>query len=215
MKVVLKSIEQFEPHLAKATKHITHGMLKLKGGMKMSSRKGNILKATDILDAAEEASQKISKQKNELVMIGAVKYALLKQRIGADIIYDPEESVSLAGNSGPYLQYAHARAYSILNKSSAKDYELVDDYQFDEWERNVVLKISEYPGITKKAAFELMPHHICVYLYELAQTFNRFYEKDRVIGSDKEPLRLILVKTYADVLSNGLGKLGIPAPDHM
>ena len=213
MKVVVKSIEQFLPEPAKRTVHLTHGMLKMAGGAKMSSRKGNILRATDILDAAAEANKKARGDKaDDTSTNAAVKYAMLKQRIGGDIIYDPAESVSLEGNSGPYLQYAHARARSILAKSQAEATGL-HDMQADE--RSLARKISEYPEVVAKAIDELMPHHICTYLYELAQTFNRFYEKNRVVGDGREAGRRQLVEQYADVLKHGLGILGIVAPDHL
>ncbi len=261
MKVVLKAIEQFEPNLTQRTRHITHGNVKLAGGVKMSSRKGNFLRAVDVLDAAGEANHEATGQNNELTMLAAVKYSFLKNRIGGDIVFDPKESVALEGNSGPYLQYAHARARSILAKSqesnhnnqtnskvemlkskldgvilsgseesprpaedlstsptslqeaeSAQDDRKVD-LQPDE--RLLVRKLTEYPEVIEKATVELMPHHICTYLYELAQEFNRFYEKNRVIGDDREQLRRHLVEAYAGTLKNGLELLGISAPERM
>lgn len=213
MKVVLKAVEQFAPELSKATRHIPHGIVKLKGGEKMSSRKGNILKAVDVLNIAAEANQKASGKEDRQVEIGAVKYAFLKHRIGADIIYDPEESVSLQGNSGPYLQYAHARARSILSKAGEISPAEVKDFEKDE--RSLVRKLGEYPEVISKAVSELMPHHVCTYLYELAQVFNRFYENNKVIGDNRQETRLKLVSTYADVLKNGLELLNIQAPDKM
>lgn len=212
MKVVLKAVEQFSPELVTATKHLTHGIVKLQGGVKMSSRKGNILRAADVLTAAEDANEKATGKKDKQVVLGAVKYAFLKVRTGGDIIYDPEESVSLEGNSGPYLQYAHARARSILAKKPAEG-ALSGELEADE--RSLVRKLSEYPEVVNKAVNELMPHHICTYLYELAQNFNRFYEKNRVIDDPREAPRLVLVQNYAETLKNGLELLGIPAPDKM
>lgn len=215
MAVVLKSIEQFAPELAQATTHLTHGLVKMKGGVKMSSRKGNILRATDVLDAAAEANKQANDREDEQAVLGAVKYAFLKQRIGPDIIYDPEESVSLEGNSGPYLQYAHARARSILNKGSTESAHADTITDITPEERSLVRKVSEYPEVIQKAVNELMPHPVCTYLYELAQTFNRFYEHNRVVGDPREAERLALVRMYADVLQDGLGLLGIAAPDRM
>jgi len=212
MQVVLKSIEQFAPNLSNATTHLTHGMVKLKGGVKMSSRKGNFLRAVDVLDVAGEAAQALSAQNDEQTVLGAVKYAFLKNRMGGDIVYDPEESVSMEGNSGPYLQYAHARARSILAKLDSVA-ELTNNIEDDE--RSLVRKISEYPEVVDKAVAGLMPHYIATYLYELAQVFNRFYEHNRVIGDDRQEIRLALVKKYADTLKAGLGLLGITAPDRM
>lgn len=214
MTVVLKSVEQFAPELVQATTHLTHGIVKLKGGVKMSSRKGNILRATDVLDIAEAANKQVSGRDDPQAVLGAVKYAFLKQRIGADIIYDSEESVSLEGNSGPYLQYAHARARSVLAKATAES-AATSASTLEAGERQLARKISEYPEAIQKAVDELLPHYICTYLYELAQTFNRFYERNRVIGDKREAVRLQLVRLYADVLKDGLTILGIAAPERM
>lgn len=229
MRVVLAALNSFYPEIVERTSHLTHGMIKLPGGKKMSSRLGNILRARDVLDAASEANQKLNGKDDPTVVLGAVKYAFLKQRLGADIIYDPDESVSLEGNSGPYLQYAHARARSILRKSNdaesgvaeagtetehmvGKEAEIDD---LTDGERTLACKISEYPEAVTEAVNNLMPHHICTYLYELAQTFNRFYENNRVIGDPRQAERLTLVKSYAETLKNGLNLLGITAPDKM
>jgi len=213
MKVVLKSIEQFEPSLVERTQHLTHGNVKLAGGVKMSSRKGNFLRANDVLDIVAEANREATGHSDQQTVLGAVKYAFLKQRIGADIIFDPQESVSLEGNSGPYLQYAHARARSILAKvDESKDTQL-DDLQADE--RSLLRKLTEYSEVVEKATNELMPHHICTYLYELAQKFNSFYEHNRVIGDERETLRLVLVGHYTATLKDGLELLGIAAPERM
>ncbi len=212
MAVVLKAVEQFAPELSHATKHLTHGIVKLTGGVKMSSRKGNILRAVDVLDTAAAANKEATGKDDESVVLGAVKYSFLKPRIGGDIMYDPAESVSIEGNSGPYLQYAHARACSIMNKAGH-----VGDLpsQFTEFERLLALKISEFPEVMQKVLHEFMPHHICTYLYELTQTFNRFYENERVVGDEREAQRLALLSAYRQILKRGLGLLGIAAPESM
>ena len=218
MKVVLKSIEQYEPELVQATTHLTHGMVKLQGGEKMSSRKGNILKADDVLKAAAAASQQLHGKESAETVMGAVKYAFLKHRMGGDIVYDPKESVSVEGNSGPYLQYAHARARSIIRKADNPDSAqivLPENESLNFEERSLVRKISEFPEVVVAATDELMPHHICTYLYELAQNFNRFYENNQVIGDQRQALRLSLVRVYSNVLSSGLKLLGISAPEEM
>jgi arginyl-tRNA synthetase len=214
MEVVLKAVEQFAPELTKATNHITHGLVKLKGGVKMSSRQGNILPAVEVLDAASDANKKLSNNEDERVVLGAVKYAFLKNRIGADIIYDPEESVSIIGNSGPYLQYAHARARSILEKLQTPDSK-EPSFDLDENERSLARKLTEYSQAIEKAANELMPHYVATYLYELSQVFNRFYENSRVIGDERQEIRTNLVEAYAKTLKSGLEILGISAPDKM
>jgi arginyl-tRNA synthetase len=200
--------------LAQGTTHLTHGLVKLKGGVKMSSRKGNILRAVDVLDTAAEANKRLTGNEDEQVVLAAVKYSFLKARLGGDIVYDPEESVAIEGNSGPYIQYAHARARSILAKADGSK-PAADDSALEADERSLLRKMSEYPEVVEKATDELLPHHICTYLYELAQAFNRFYEKNRVIDDPRQAVRLKLVADYADTLKNGLKLLGIHAPDHM
>jgi arginyl-tRNA synthetase len=212
MQVVIAAIKQFAPEPAERTRHLTHGFVKLQGGIKMSSRKGNVVTALEILEAARQAGAETGTDPNEATILAAVKYAFAKNRIGGDIAYDPKESIALEGNSGPYLQYAHARARSILAKADQADIELTE---LEAGERTLVRKITEYPEVLDKAIAELMPHHICGYLYELAQTFNSFYEQNRVIGDDRQELRLVLVKLYADTLKNGLELLGIVAPERM
>ncbi len=212
MKVVQKSIEQFEPELVRRSVHLTHGNLKLAGGKKMSSRKGMVLLALDVLEAAREAQTAQHEAVNEPVVLGAVKYAFLQNRIGGDIVYDPETSVSLTGNSGPYLQYAHARACSIAAKATAT---AVLPESLTPEERSLVQKLASSSEVIERAAAELMPHLICNYLYELAQTFNRFYEKSRIIGDDREAERLWLVQRYTTTLAYGLSLLGIDAPERL
>ncbi len=214
MGVVLKAVEQFAPELANSTTHLTHGLVKLAGGVKMSSRSGNFLRAVDVLDVAREANHEANGSADERVSLGAVKYAFLKVRMGGDIIYDPEESVSLAGNSGPYLQYAHARACSILAKAGEARAD-ESDIVFDQGERALLVKLSEYQEVLARAVHDLMPHHICSYLYELAQAFNRFYESSRVHGDPREAIRLGLVDRYAQTLRHGLQLLNIDAPEHL
>jgi arginyl-tRNA synthetase len=213
MAVVIASIKQFAPESVSRTRHLTHGLVKLKGGVKMSSRHGNVVTAMQILESAREAGAKSETKPSEETILAAVKYAFAKNRIGADIIYDPEESIALEGNSGPYLQYAHARACSILAKADRQaNTELI---RLEPAERSLLRKITQYPEVVDKAATELLPHYICTYLYELAQAFNAFYESNRVIGAERQVIRLQLVKYYAETLKSGLSLLGITAPERL
>ena len=213
MTVVLKALEQFAPGLALTTTHLTHGMVKLSGGQKMSSRLGNFLTAESIIETTTQAALKINDQNDMRVVLAAIKYSMLKQRLGGDIIYEPEESVNLIGNSGPYLQYAHARARSIISKVNIAN--LPNDYSLTKDERLLALKLSRYASVINQACVELSPHSVCSYLYELAQVFNRFYESNRVIGDERESIRLYLVNLYATRLKTGLQLLGIEAPDRL
>lgn len=215
MKVVLKSIEQFKPELAHRTRHLTHGNVKLAGGVKMSSRKGNFLRAVDVLDIAADENEKAQGNRDDVPVLGAIKYAFLKNRIGPDIIFEPRESVALQGNSGPYLQYAHARAQTILSKTNAQDSAQPIAESFDTEERTLLVKMTEYGEVLARATSELAPQVLCTYLYELAQGFNRFYEKCRIVGDEREAIRSQLVVGYVGILHDGLTILGITAPDHM
>jgi arginyl-tRNA synthetase len=214
MKVVVAALKDLIPETDGRTKHITHGMIRMKGGLKMSSRLGNTLQAMDVLNAAQAAVTSAQGEQPSWLYIGAIKYSFLRQRIGGDIVYDPEESVSLEGNSGPYLMYAHARARSILAKAGNQSGVVeIDDLQEDE--RKLLQQLSKYIGVLDKTILELSPHHLCNYLYETSQVFNRFYENNKVIGDQRQALRLELVSRYADILKSGLDLLGIHAPDSM
>lgn len=215
-KVMLAALRQIDPKIADKTRHMAHGFLSLTTG-KMSSRTGKVYPAADLLTAVHEAVKRLyaesDGQTRTETYLAAVKYTFLKSRVGSDIIFDIEESVTLEGNSGPYLQYAHARARSVLRKAGSAKAEQPADLEPDE--RSLARKLSEYPETVDRAVDELMPHHICTYLYELAQTFNRFYEHNRVIGDPRQAQRLYLVGRYTEILKTGLGLLGIAAPEKM
>lgn len=213
-KVMLAALKEFDEKLANITKHLSHGFVSLSSG-KMSSRTGEVYSAVSLLLDVEKALKRLDTEVTSATQQGAVKYGFLKHRLGSDLIYDVIESVSTEGNSGPYLQYAHARACAVLAKvedNSSKETEVV---KLDSNERSLARKISEYPEIIEKATADLMPHHIATYLYELAQTFNRFYENSRVIGDERQALRVQLVRSYTGVLKSGLGILNIAAPERI
>lgn len=214
MRVVFAAAEDFRPELKGAMTHLTNGTVRFSDGKKMSSRLGNVARAIDVLDVVRAKVDELvaDETKRRMVTLGAVKYAFAKYRLGGDINFDLDETVSLQGNSGPYLQYAHARARSILAKSSAAFSKPDDVYDED---RLLVRKLGEYHQAINLAIRELAPHHVCHYLFELSQEFNRYYEQNKVIGSDKEAHRLSLVALYADILQAGLAVLGIDAPDSL
>lgn len=214
MRVVFAAAETFRPELAGTMTHLTNGTVRFADGKKMSSRLGNVTRAVDVLDVVREKVRSlVSDESNvEAVTLGAIKYVFAKYKLGGDIAFDINETVSLAGNSGPYLQYAHARARSVLEKSNAVFAQPAKVLPED---RALVRKLGEYHEVVAHAAKSLEPHYICNYLFELAQEFNRYYENNRVIGGDFEEHRVSLVALYADTLKAGLAILGIHAPEKL
>lgn len=238
MKVVLKSVEQYAPELSKRTLHITHGQVKLPGKEKMSSRKGNFLKAIDVINLIKDelilVQQNIDKNKfnrsegalkneevDSKVLFGAIRYAFLKYKVGGDIVFDVKDSVSMTGNSGPYLQYSAVRAQKVLGKILESQTEKMnkkitqEEWRLSNYERSLIKKIVQYKSVIKEAVIELSPSKICTYLYELAQEFSRFYENIQVVGSDFEVSRGEIVLTYLKVMTHGLNLLGINIPEEM
>lgn len=216
MKVVFAALSAVDADLGTKQTHLPHGTVKFADGQKMSSRLGNVTRAVDVLAVVAQAVRDERPEADiDTVSLAAIKYSFLKHRLGGDIAFDIRESVSLEGHSGPYLQYAYARAQSILRKSEGPQNVRSHSVELNPSERSLVRKIGEYSEVVDRAARELMPHNVANYLYELAQEFNRFYEHNQVIGSDHEADRVALVFSYCDVLKSGLGLLGIVAPEKM
>ena len=233
MKVVLKSVEQYAPELSKRTLHLTHGQVKLPGREKMSSRKGNFLKAVDVIELIREelikVQEELSQNKGEpnpeevdlRILLGAIRYAFLKYKVGGDIVFDVKESVSMTGNSGPYLQYSAVRAQKVLGKILESQVEKTNKkVEQKEWtlvvvEKNLIKKIMQYKNVLGEVVGELSPSKLCTYLYEIAQDFSRFYENVQVVGSEYEVERGAIVLAYLKVLTHGLSILGIEIPEKM
>lgn len=216
MRSVFAVADMVQPGIKAEMTHIGNGLVKFADGKKMSSRLGNVARAVDAIEIVKNKVRGLVTDESLIndVALGAIKYQFLKYRVGGDIAFDVEESVSLQGNSGPYLQYAHARVCSILEK--AGDAKITTEPEgYDMAERALLRKIGENSEVVERAARELMPHHICNYLYELAQEFNRFYEQSRVIGDDRQAVRLGIIARYQQVLADDLELLGIAAPEHM
>ncbi len=210
---VIAAAELCMPELKGVTVNIPHGTVKLTTG-KMSSRDGDVLEISWLFEKVREAIKARGGDPTEEIIAGALRYQFLKVKIGSDVVFDVNEAVSLQGNTGSYLQYAYARANTILQKTLLTPSELMS-ISLNESERLLVRKLSEYNDIVNLSVKELLPHHLCTYLYELAQEFNRFYEKNKVIGSETEAERLALVSCYAKTLQQGLSLLGIKAPEKM
>lgn len=209
-KGVIAAAELALPELKGVTVNIPHGTVKLSTG-KMSSRNGDVLEVSWLFDQFAQAIRERGGEPTDGIISGALRYQFLRVRIGGDVVFDIDEAVSLTGNTGSYLQYAHARARRILEKFEATP--TLGEVRAED--RALVRKLGEYHEIIALATQSLEPHHICNYLFELAQEFNRYYEKNQVIGSDYEYHRGGLVALYADTLRAGLFVLGIHAPDAM
>jgi len=221
-KVLLSVLSKLYPKLGKRTKHVGHGMLTLSNG-KMSSRTGNVIYGEDLLNiAVDQVSKILSTRKDlsdseklkikKLVGIGAVKYMILKPKVGTNIVFDIEESVKYEGNSGPYLQYTCVRANSILSKISTS----TDTVNMQSVEIELILKLAQFNDIILKCADQFSPHYLSNYLFELASLFNSFYVKVKVDeGTTTKKYRLQIVKNVSETLTIGLGLLGIKVPSKM
>ncbi len=210
--VFLAALEDIAPALAKKTSHITHGFLKLTTG-KMASRKGNVLTAGELI---RDITAKAAEKNEDLlvasaVAIGAIKYMILRQAPGGDIIFDPEKALSLDGDSGPYLQYALVRAKSIIalsEKEAAASETPTEAYDI---ERLII----RFPEVVRRAEAFKAPHHITQYLTQLASEWNSFYGNNRIRGAEFEEYKLTLALAFVTTMQNGLTLLGIPVPEKM
>lgn len=210
-KGVIAAAELCLPELKGVTVNISTGLVKLTTG-KMSSRDGDVIEISWLFEEFGKAIREREGEATDEIIAGALRYQFLKVKIGSDVVFDVNEAVSLTGNTGSYLQYAHARARSILEKVNEQP---VRPTEVRDEDRALVRKLGEYHEVIQLATQTLEPHHICNYLFELAQEFNRYYEKNQVVGSEHEAHRAGLVAVYADALRAGLMVLGIAAPDKM
>lgn len=211
-KVGLAALEDVAPLLAAKTVHVPHGFLRLTTG-KMSSREGNIVTAASLIN---DVIAKTSEKNNdpivaEQVALAAIKYSILKQATGSDIIFDFDKSLSLEGDSGPYLQYALVRAKSVLAQA-AKEGD-ADDTPAEPYLLERL--ITRFPEIVARAERERAPHHIAQFLTSLAGEWNSFYAANRIIGGEYEAYKLLLARAFATTMENGLWLLGIPTPEKM
>jgi arginyl-tRNA synthetase len=232
-KVVFKAMEAVLPDLVPKIRHISHGMMKLPSG-KMSSRTGDIITGMSLLNEIKDAvlekmelsdTNFLGGSKDaiaEKIAVGAIKYSILKQGIGRDIVFDKERSLSLTGNTGPYLQYAYVRACSILEKggwiSSMVTQQVDCSRRITEDEQLLLGSLHGFFESIEKASLNFAPNVLCEYLFDLAQRFNSLYASVPILDTQNEDLRLFrltLVYGVATVLKDGLGLLGIEVVDKM
>ncbi|HEY4478546.1 MAG TPA: arginine--tRNA ligase, partial [Candidatus Paceibacterota bacterium] len=224
-KVIIASLKVMYPDIAVKMKHISHGILRPSSG-KMSSRKGNVVSADDLISEFEVlVKEKIKDREfnkdeyNEVlndVSISALKYTILHQAIGGDIIYDPKKAVSFEGDSGPYLQYATVRANAVIVKARENNIsEKVETLpeKVDLLERLLI----RFPEIIERSRLEYAPHYIVTYLIELSSAFNSYYANNQIIDKNNSlsPYRIALTKVFVQVMKSGLWILGIKVPGRM
>ena len=230
-KVVFEAQAQVFPKTRGRKYHHISGWVRLKKG-KMASRLGNVVLGEWLLDEAKKrlkkAFPKVDDKTAEQIAVAAVKYSFLKVGASKDLVFDFKESISLSGNSGPYLQYTYARCQSVLTRSRSvlKNPDPgAGKYQANKEELVILRHLYKFPEVVEQAAKEYSPNIICNFLYELAQKYNGFYNKHRILltpGVDKETpgveannFRLALTAATAQIIKNGLYLLAIKTPKKM
>ncbi|MFT5179878.1 MAG: arginyl-tRNA synthetase [Candidatus Paceibacteria bacterium] len=222
-KVILSAMNDVFPELASKTKHMSHGMMKLSSG-KMSSRKGNVVTGEGIIDDIAELVEERIKDRDienkeevkEAVAVGAIKYSILKQSIGKDIIFDFEKSVSFEGDSGPYLQYTYTRARSILEKAKAEGVkvgEASDDWDVSELEK----LLYRLPEVIKYAYSNYAPQAVVSFATEVAGAYNSFYAQSQIVDTKdpNSPYKVALTEATMNVIKKSLDVLGIKVVERM
>ncbi|KKW32832.1 MAG: Arginine-tRNA ligase [Parcubacteria group bacterium GW2011_GWA1_53_13] len=207
-KVVFEALGRVHPEWQGQFTHVSHGMMRFAQG-KMSSRTGNVITGESLLEDLTKAARG-----REDVAVGAIKYSVLKSGSGKDIIFDPEQSLSLEGDSGPYLQYALVRARALLRKAKEAGVE-VGKSDFPKEASVLERVLVHYSEVVERAAKELEPHYLTTYLTELASAFNSWYAQEKVIGGPHQNYGVFLTTAVERTLAEGLSLLGIPTPEEM
>jgi len=201
--------------------HIANGFLRLSTG-KMSSRKGNVITGESLIEDIKAMVKE--KMKNHpisdmekvatSVAIAGIKYSILRQAAGGDIVFDPEKSLSFEGDSGPYLQYSYVRACSIKKKAQVEN--LVPEVSADMPISSVEKLLIYFPEVVERAALEYQPHLLTTYLTTLAGAFNSWYAKERIVeDSEAGRHKLAVTEAFRITMERGLWLLGIAAPQEM
>lgn len=224
-KVIMKAAEFIFPDLKGKIEHLSHGRLRLTEG-RMSSRTGNIISGESLLNdlknmALSKMEDREIKDKEKIadqIAVAALKYSILKQSPGKNIVFDFEKSLSFEGDSGPYLQYTAVRANSVLEKASelglkAKVGSAENSQEIKELER----MLYKFPEIVETAGANYAPQNITTFLVELAGAFNSFYAKEKIADEKDQdsPYKIALTKAVFITLKKGLNILGIQVPKEM
>lgn len=203
--------------------HTAHGLYLAPDGKKFSTRKGKTIKLEEVLNEAIDRAKKLGNDSEKVakeVGIGAIKYYDLMHAVTSNVVFDWEKMMNLEGNSGPYLQYTVARTNSVLTKATFKGFtpsikESSKGKSLQEEELSVLRALTHFPETVESSALTYSPNLLCNYVYDLAQKYNTFYNKHKIIGSDNEEFRLELTFGVGQVLKTGLKLLGIETPERM
>lgn len=211
--------------------HLSYGMVDLPSG-KMKSREGTVVDADDLMQEMVETAQKISEDLGKLddysadekaklhkiIGMGALKYYILKVDPKKRILFNPEESVDFAGNTGPFIQYTYARIQSILRKSDFDYTKPTAITALHEKEKELVKILIQFPDVVQDAAKNYSPAVIANYTYDLVKTYNSFYQSMPILPEtdlQKKVLRVQLSQKVAQTVANAFAVLGILVPDKM
>lgn len=212
--------------------HLSYGMVSLPEG-KMKSREGTVVDADDLMESlfsiARETADtlgKLSELSDEekettyrQVGLAALKYMILKIDPKRNIMFDPKESIDFNGNTGPFLQYTHARACSVLSRLGEGDKgSPIANAQLSDYERTLIRRLTQFPATVESAAKAYSPALIANYLYELAREFNQFYHEQPIAKEQDgalRQLRSMITRAVRSVLASGMALLGIDAPERM
>jgi arginyl-tRNA synthetase len=226
-KVINKVSEKIYPELVGKLKHISHGMMRLPEG-KMSSRTGNVIGGEDMLTMiTEKLQEKVQdmrvsdEDKAQLVndiAVGAIKFSILKIAPGKDIAFDFDKSISFEGDSGPYLQYTHARLCALLDKAHDTGIDFEHGYVVSTPEKELERTLIVYKNVLEKTYNDLGPHHVIQYLLLLTRVFNSMYARVQIVdenNKDESRYYVMLAQATKNILAHGLNVLGIKAPKRM
>jgi arginyl-tRNA synthetase len=212
--------------------HFSYGMVELPNG-KMKSREGTVVDADDLVatmisDARQMSEDKVNKLENiseearqqiaRIVGMGALKYFILKVDARKNMLFNPEESIDFNGNTGPFIQYTHARIRSILRKAQDEAPSSLVNAQPNAKETTLIQKLNEFPAAVEQAGKDYSPSGIANYCYELTKEFNQFYHDYSILNAesdDAKALRLVIARNVAKTLKNGMALLGIEVPERM
>lgn len=212
--------------------HFSYGMVELPNG-KMKSREGTVVDADDLMElmvsdarrVSDEAGKNADLSEDEkqqiarIVGMGALKYFILKVDARKNMLFNPEESIDFNGNTGPFIQYTHARIRSILRKAECgQDTALNTQGTLNDKEIELIQKMSEYGAAVEQAGKDYSPSGIANYCYELTKVFNQFYHDYSILNEEdeqKRQTRLVIARNVAKLLRNGMALLGIEVPERM